>query len=712
MTSTATDTLPLAAALVRLGRERGVTVERLRAEQLIGDARTAWPGEPARLWDKWLREAAESVGLRCRLSELTIEEAAGLASSGALLVGGYHGEGEVTTLLDSKNGAARVATDELDGGREVAIETLAAEIAEAQGTATSALWLAVDHPQLSHAEDARNLANKPVKRYFKLLRPERSDLGIILVFAFFAGVLSLATPIAVEALVDTVAFGQLLQPVVILAGLLFGFLAFAGLMQAIQTFVVEIIQRRLFARVAADLAFRLPRTERSGVAGAYGPELVNRFLDVATLQKVTASLMTDGISIVLATIVGMTVLGFYSPWLLGFDVLLLVVVIGGLLVLGRGAIGAAVKESKLKYKLTAWYEDIMRCQNGFKSSGGAAFANDRASVLTSQYLDYRKEHFSVFFRQVLFVLALQAVAGTVLLGVGGWLVIQGQMTLGQLVAAELIVAMILGSLAKLGKHLESFYDVVAAVDKLGVLFDLPVERLDGVLTLPEGDGVRVHLRGVKHAQGGPVLARGFDAEIESGERIGLLGGAASGKSTLLRMLYGLDRPSSGHVEIEHADPRDLRPDVLRDHVRLVGEPEIFEGSIAENVHFHRPGVATGDVRSALHEVGLLDQVLRLPKGLETPINASGAPFSRTQLGQLVLARAMACKPRMLLVDGLLDAFPDGALTQAVAALTDKKHPWTLVVATGRAEVAQRVGRVLPLGEAAEASRPESLGGRQ
>ncbi|CAN0367287.1 unnamed protein product, partial [Ectocarpus sp. 4 AP-2014] len=202
----------------------------------------------------------------------------------------------------------------------------------------------------------------------------------------------------------------------------------------IQTFVVEIIQRRLFARVAADLAFRLPRTERSGVAGAYGPELVNRFLDVATLQKVTASLMTDGISIVLATIVGMTVLGFYSPWLLGFDVLLLVVVIGGLLVLGRGAIGAAVKESKLKYKLTAWYEDIMRCQNGFKSSGGAAFANDRASVLTSQYLDYRKEHFSVFFRQVLFVLALQAVAGTVLLGVGGWLVIQGQMTLGQLVA--------------------------------------------------------------------------------------------------------------------------------------------------------------------------------------------------------------------------------------------------------------------------------------
>lgn len=698
MTSTDLDLLPLASALVRLSRERGVPVERLRAEQLLRDARTAWPGESADGWDKWLREAGESVGLRCRVADLSVEEAVRLAAAGALLVGGHQGDSRVITLLKCTRSLshAHVATDELDGVHRVTVAGLAEQLADTPGGAEMSRWLVVDLPKLTDSDEA-NLAHKPVRRYWNLLRPEKSDMGIILVFAFVAGVLSLATPIAVESLVDTVAFGQLLQPVVILAVLLFGFLAFAGAMQAIQTFIVEMIQRRLFARVSADLAFRLPRTAGGAAGAAYGPELINRFLDVATLQKATATLLTDGISIVLATIVGMTVLAFYSPWLLGFDLVLLVVVIAGLYLLGRGAIKAAIMESKLKYKLTAWYEDIMRCQNGFKSSGGAAFANDRASVLTSQYLGYRQKHFGVFFRQIIFVLMLQAIAGTILLGVGGWLVIQGDMTIGQLVAAELIVATILGSLAKLGKHLESFYDVVAAVDKLGVLFDLPVERLDGVLTLPPGDGVRIELLNIKHPKGGPTLGKGFDAEIRAGERVAVLGGSGSGKSTLLRMLYGVDKPSTGHIEIEDTDPRDLRPDVLRDHVGMAAQIELFEGTIADNVHFHRPGLTSGDVRTALFEVGLLDYVLELPQGLDTPINASGGVLCRSHQELLMIARAIACRPRLILIDGLLDSLPDDELRLVIDSLNDPARTWTLIVATGRLDVANLLERILPLG---------------
>ena len=176
------------------------------------------------------------------------------------------------------------------------------------------------------------------------MRPEWSDIWMILVFAFFAGVLNLATPIAVEALVNTVAFGRLLQPVLILAVLLFGFLAFAAVMQGVQTYVAEVIQRRLFARVAADFAYRFPRVASSSLDGKYGPELANRFLDVVTLQKVVASLLLDGVSIVLATLVGMTVLAFYHPWLLGFDVLLLIMIVAGLMVLGRGAVSSGIEK--------------------------------------------------------------------------------------------------------------------------------------------------------------------------------------------------------------------------------------------------------------------------------------------------------------------------------------------------------------------------------
>jgi ABC-type bacteriocin/lantibiotic exporter with double-glycine peptidase domain len=91
--------------------------------------------------------------------------------------------------------------------------------------------------------------------------------------------------------------------------------------------------------------------------------------------------------------------------------------------------------------------------------GSAQFALERADHLIFDYLTARASHFRILMRQIVFALGMQAVASTVLLGLGGWLVISAQLTLGQLVAAELIVAVIVGSFAKLGKHMESFYDV-------------------------------------------------------------------------------------------------------------------------------------------------------------------------------------------------------------------------------------------------------------
>ncbi len=689
MTTTSIESMPLASALVRIGRERGVAVERLRADQLLRDAQAAWPGDPSKQWERWLRESAESLSLRCRIADLSPAAAKRLAAAGALLVQGNE-QGEVVMLVSSEDGTVGVATGELDGVAALPSGTLGSDSDQ------PTRWIIVDHPQVNTPAAAAGLSHKPVRRLYKILRPEWADIWIVLVFAFFVGVLSLATPIAVESLVNTVAFGRLLQPVIVLATLLFGFLAFAGILNGMQIYVVELIQRRLFTRVAADLAYRLPRLDQSGLKGSYGPELVNRFLDVATLQKVVAGLLTDGISIILATFVGMTVLAFYHPWLLGFDVLLLIIVVTGVTVLGRGAIPAAIKESKMKYGLTAWFEDVVRCSSGFKAAGAPDYANDRASSITSQYLAYRRVHFRVLMRQIIFVLALQAVAGTILLGGGGWLVIQGQLSLGQLVAAELIVATILSSLAKLGKHIDGFYDVVAAVDKLGVLFDLPVERPDGVLNLPPGDGARVHLSGLKHPHGGKTLTSGLDTEIEAGERVAVYGPSGSGKTTLLRMLFGLIRPTSGHVEIEHTDPRDLRPDVLRELVGFAGEPEVFDGTINENIHLHRPGVNSAEVRSALFAVGLLDDVLRLPDGLETKINGSGEPFSMTQKRLLMIARAIACGPRLLLIDGLLDTLPDGDLDLVIDSLTEENRTWTLIVATGRSGVAEKLGRTLPL----------------
>ena len=246
----------------------------------------------------------------------------------------------------------------------------------------------------------------PLARVWALLRPESGDIWIIFIFALVTGLLALATPLAVETLVNTVAFGRLLQPVVVLALMLLVFLSFSAALRALQTYVVEIIQRRLFARVAADLAYRLPRIEVEALDGRDGRELVNRFFDVVTVQKVSAQLLLDGISLVLGALIGMAVLAFYHPWLLGFDVVLLALIAFAILVLGRGAVSTSVKESKTKYRMAAWLEDVISCPIAFRHSGAAEFALDRADRLTYEYLSARKDHFRVLMRQIVFALAL------------------------------------------------------------------------------------------------------------------------------------------------------------------------------------------------------------------------------------------------------------------------------------------------------------------
>ena len=230
--------------------------------------------------------------------------------------------------------------------------------------------------------------------------------------------------------------------------------------------------------------------------------------------------------------------------------------------------------------------------------------------------------------------------------------------------------------------------------KLGHLFDLEMESQDGLLAITPGSGARLRVTDVHYEHAESFLQDGFSLSLERRERVALLCKGHAGSLVLLDFLYGLRSPDSGHVEIEHADPRDLRPDILRRAVALARGIQVFDGTIAENIHMLRPGISMTDVRSALHTVGLLDDVLRLPDGLDTEINATGAPLVATQLQLLMLARAIAGRPRLLLIDGLLDALGDQQLGQVCKSLCQGSAEWTLLVATNRKEVAEQFSRIV------------------
>ena len=327
-------------------------------------------------------------------------------------------------------------------------------------------------PKLSYAKNA-------LKRVRGLIWLEREGIRALTVYAILLGLLSLLTPLAVQGMVNTIAFTMVLQPLIFLAIVVLAGLTFVGVLRTMQHYVAEYIQRRIFVRVVTDLSHRLPRVDLDAHEKKHVPELVNRFFDVMTVQKSASSLLLSSLALVLQTFLGLLVLAFYHPYLLAFAVALTFGVLFVVFVLGRGAVTTSLEESDRKYETAAWLEEIARHPLSFKSKRGEQVAAARAEELALDWLNARRAHFRVVLRQVIGAVVVQAIASAVLLGLGGYLVFRGQLSLGQLVAAELIVTSVSASIAKVGKDLESYYDLVAGLHKIGKLIDLPLEPSAG-----------------------------------------------------------------------------------------------------------------------------------------------------------------------------------------------------------------------------------------
>lgn len=579
-------------------------------------------------------------------------------------------------------------------------------------TASLLAWLAVSDSSVPvdwvMAEPAAPLAPMrsrdgapplhPYARLRALLQGERRTLWVAFVYSVVIALLALVVPIAVQSLVNTIAFGSVLQPLVVLTLFVFVALGFSTVMNVLRAGVVEIIQRSIFARVATDVTWRLLRVRVSAFDRYYGPELVNRFFDTVTVQKSAALLLIDGLSILMQTVIGMVLLALYHPWLLAFDVLLVVAMGIIIFVLGRGALATSINESKTKYALVAWLEQLAANLVTFKSAGGAEYAVERSHRLLEDYLSYRRKHFRILVRQIAGSFTLQAVANSLLLGIGGWLVINRQLTLGQLVASELIVAGMLSAFTKFGKQLEVFYDLCAAIDKLGSLVDLPLERAGGAVDAASHGAMTLMLRDVevRYDDGSRPALTVRHWDIPAGARVGITGPKGSGKSTLADLLFGLREQAKGSLRIDGVDIRSVTLASLRRHVALVRSVELFPGTVIDNLRLGRDDVSHADVTQALDDVGLLDELLGMPQGLETELHPHGRPLSYRQACRLMIARAIIGRPRLIIVDGALDQIDLPDEERLIGVLFAPDAPWSMVCVTERPDLLARCTRVVRL----------------
>jgi len=527
-------------------------------------------------------------------------------------------------------------------------------------------------------------------RVVRLLHGEAHDIAVILLYALAVGLCSLAIPVGVQAVVNSVTFGVVLQPLVVITCLVGGVLLFSGILRILQLVVVEILQRRLIVRLSLTLAERIPHVAFEQFRTRFGPEYVLRFLETFSAQKNVSALLLDGIALFFQVAVGLVLVSFYHPFFLAFAIVLTLCIALLVMPLGVGAIRTSIRASDAKYDVATWLQDLARVPILFKSNRGDAFALERADQLIGSYLSWRARHFRILLRQIVGSVAIQVLANTLLLGLGGWLVIKQQLTLGQLVAAELIIGVILTGVAKLGRYLDKFYELCASVAKLDALFDVPYEKESGSFFSPGGEPASLTISNlvISHGNNMKPIIEGLNLQIPAGGKVAIYGANSSGKSTLADCLYRITTPKSGRIEIDGHDVREIHPLELRSEIALVRGIDLFHGTIEENITLSNSALPSGKVRAALSMVGVVEDIYALPEGLQTVLKGQTGPLSRGQAARLMIARAILSEPRLIILDGILDWVDEATVSGLLSELTGPRAPWSVLVLTHEASVAR------------------------
>ncbi len=551
----------------------------------------------------------------------------------------------------------------------------------------------------------------PLERLLNLIREDRADLLTLVGYNIISGVLYLAVPLSAQALINTIAAGVLVQPLVVLSMLVFLVLLLISILKLIQNTIIERLQQRIFARIALRLADHLPRIEHAALQKNYAPEMANRFFDTVTLQKTWAKLLTVVPTAVLQILVGLILMGIYSPFLFGFDLMFL---LGALLIswLGINGVDTSIKESSRKYRLAGWLEELGRCHISLKMNASPDYFVNRLDQEVVGYINARRQHFSIVVKQVFSSHLLQTIAMTGVLASGGWLVIEGQLTLGQLVAAELVMMIMLAAIEKLAGSIDDYYDLLTSLVKVGSITDLPAEHMAGVelATTKSGACIDCKQLSFSYYPQVPILSS-LDLHIKAGQRVSLVGESGCGKTTLAYLLAGLQKPAHGRIQFNDYDLREVNLSSLRQNIALVsGNNEIFEGTIEDNILMGRGKIERSKLHRAIELANLDKTLLTLPDGIQTQLISEGLNISIGERLRILIARAIVKSPKLLILDDVFFGIDEKTKLKILSNLLNPALPWTVLDISHDPSIVMRseVIHVLHQGKIAESGTPQTL----
>ncbi|WP_445453841.1 peptidase domain-containing ABC transporter [Flavobacterium sp. 25HG05S-40] len=522
------------------------------------------------------------------------------------------------------------------------------------------------------------------QRLINLLKLDRKDISQIFFYAIFAGLISLSLPLGIQAIINLIQSGRVSISWIVLVFIVIAGVALVGVLSLMQLRITENLQQKIFIRSSFEFGFRLPKIKTEALYNQYPPELANRFFDTLTIQKGASKLLIDFSTALLQIIFGIILLSLYHPFFIFFGFFLVILLYIIFRFSYNSGLSTSLKESKYKYKVVSWLQEMARNNFSFKKTTNFDFALTKNDRLVSEYLAYREKHFGIIKRQFTQLIIFKIIITAGLLLIGGYLVLNQKMNIGQFVAAEIIILLVINSVEKIVIGLETLYDVLTAVEKIGQITDLEIEeahskKADFCYTNIQLD---VESMSYRFPDAANYVLEKINLTINQSDKIYLEGNNGSGKTTLIRILSGLLQPSSGSLYINDDTYRKIDLDHYRSQISTIITGETpFEGTILENITFNNPVVSQEDLKWAIESVKLGDFIKSLPKGLDTKIFPEGKQLSSSNAQKILLARSIINKPKILFYEDALDKMDDEDAIEVINFITSAENKWTLIVSS-------------------------------
>jgi ABC-type bacteriocin/lantibiotic exporter with double-glycine peptidase domain len=521
----------------------------------------------------------------------------------------------------------------------------------------------------------------PWHRFIGLLELDKRDIRQVFYYAIFAGLVALSLPLGIQAIINLIQGAQISTSWIVLVIVVTMGVAFQGVLQLMQIRILENIQQKIFTRSSFEFVYRFPKITLNELRNDYPPELANRFFDTLTVQKGLPKILIDFPAALLQIILGLLLLSFYHPFFIIYGVLLILLVYLLFKSTAKKGLESSLLESKKKYNVAHWIQEVARSLISFKLSGRTNLAMKKNDELTAAYLDARESHFKILMLQFGQMVGFKVLVTLGLLLIGGLLVINQQMNIGQFVAAEIIILLLISSVEKVITGLESFYDVLTSLEKIGQVVDKQLENQEGEDPFKHRKGITVELNDVKYnSANGEEILKGVSCSLSSKDRIHLTGASGSGKTTLLKIISGLIPANSGALFINDISAKAVWPNMYRAHIGQVLPGQTpFEGTILENIIFDKKDFDNEHLDEVLKQLGLLDFIKRQANGIHTVIHPEGQKIPITISKRILLARAILHEPRLLILKDPLEYFDDEEAKRIINYLASPERSWALVV---------------------------------